>query len=40
MVSVRLDEMMALLKEAADYSMEVRPRKSGEKEKEEEGTNE
>lgn len=40
MVSVRLDEMMALLKEAADYSMEVKPRKLGEKEKEEEGINE
>lgn len=40
MVSVRLDEMMALLKEAADCSMEVSPRKPGEKETEEEGTNE
>lgn len=40
MVSVRLDEMMALLKEAADYSIEVSPRKPGEKETEEEGTNE
>lgn len=29
MVSVRLDEMMALLKEAADYSMEVNPCKPG-----------
>ncbi len=34
MVSVRLDEMMALLKEAADYHMEVTPGK-GENKKEE-----
>lgn len=40
MVSVRLDEVMALLKEAADYNMEAIPRENGEKNKEEEETDE
>lgn len=40
MVSVRLDEVMALLKEAADYNMETIPRENGEKNKEEERINE
>lgn len=41
MVSVRLDEMMALLKEAAYYNMEAFPRESEEeKNAEEEETNE
>lgn len=40
MVSVRLDEMMALLKEAADYNLEAVPREEGAEEEKEEKANE
>lgn len=40
MVSVRLDEMMALLKEAADYNLEAVPRNEDGKKEEEDIPNE